>query len=73
MVLEYLHVARMIIQRYRHVGCFRPLGDDAVIRTTIGCGHLCIHWVYAKCVDLLFSLSDILGTVELKCNFLQVH
>jgi hypothetical protein len=30
----------MFIQRYRHVGCFRPLGDDAVIRTMIGCGHL---------------------------------
>jgi hypothetical protein len=40
MVLEYLHVARMIIQRYRHVGCFRPLGDNAVIKTIIGCGHL---------------------------------
>jgi hypothetical protein len=40
MVLECLHVACMFIQRYRHVGCFRPLGDDAVIRTMIGCGHL---------------------------------
>jgi hypothetical protein len=43
MVLEYLHVAHMFIQRYRHVGCFRPLGDNAVIRMMIECGHLRIH------------------------------
>jgi hypothetical protein len=44
MVLEYLHVACMFIQRYQHVGCFRPLGDDAIIRTMIGFGHLRIYW-----------------------------
>jgi hypothetical protein len=44
MVLEYFHVVHMFIQRYRHVGCIRPLGDDAVSKMMIGCGRLHIHW-----------------------------